>query len=151
MSAIFPYWFAGEFDPGRAPRIGRAGFEPPLQKATVVVVDDERLIADTIAEILETGGFEASAFYDADSALRHCRESCPDIVITDYVMPGLNGLQLAHQLRTECSGARVFLLTGQGNIAWMSQQMRELGSEFEILAKPLHPEELLERLKSRKS
>ena len=150
-STISPYWLAPQSDEKRGSRFVRSGVDTSQQRPKVVVVDDERLIADTIVEILETGGYEASAFYDAESAIEHCREASPDIVISDYVMPGLNGLQLAQKLHEECPGARVLLLTGQGNVSGIAEHMRDMGQDFEILAKPLHPEELFERLKHRKS
>jgi len=150
-SPISPYWFAAHFDKKAGSRFDRAGTQSSQQKPKVVVVDDEHLIADTIAEILETAGYEAKPFYDAESALEYCQESSPDIVISDYVMPGLNGLELAQKLRKECPGARVLLLTGQGNVADIADSMRKAGEDFEILAKPLHPEELFERLRHRKS
>ena len=151
MTSIFPYWLAAQFDDKPGSRLGDKNTQPSRKKPKVMVVDDERLIADTIAEILESGGYEATSFYDAEHALEHAREFCPEIVISDYVLPGMNGLELAGRLCEQCPTARVFLLTGQANLGSMAERMRKQGHDFEILAKPLHPEELFDRLKHRKS
>ena len=63
--------------------------------SAVFVVDDERLIADTTAMILRINGYEAIAFYDAESALKQLDSNKPDIVISDVIMPGMNGVDLA--------------------------------------------------------
>ena len=150
-SIIFPYSLAAQFADGTGSHSTGKSTQSSRQKPKVMVVDDERLIADTIAEILEAGGYEATVLYDGESALEHCKEMCPEIVISDYVLPGINGLELAGRLREQCPTARVLLLTGQASLASMAERMRSKGHDFEILAKPLHPEELFERLKHRKS
>jgi PleD family two-component response regulator len=150
-SIIFPYSLAAQSADDTGSRSAGKSTQSSQKKLKVLIVDDERLIADTIAEILEAGGYEATALYDGESALTHCQETCPEIVISDYVLPGINGLELAGKLREYCPTARVFLLTGQANLGGMAERMRSRGHDFEILAKPLHPEELFERLKHRKS
>src|SRR5437016_2297174 len=63
------------------------------RKYRVIVIDDEQNIAESIAEILRGRGYDATAFYDGRSALEYAREHCPDMVVTDVVMPALNGIQ----------------------------------------------------------
>jgi CheY-like chemotaxis protein len=65
----------------------------------IFVVDDERIIADSLATILNSSGYETSAFYDAESALLACELGNPDCLITDVVMPGMSGIDLAVEIK----------------------------------------------------
>ena len=117
------------------------------RKPTVLIVDDEHLIADTLAEILSDKGFEASAVYNPRHAIEQIRELCPDIVITDVVMPGMNGIELAKLIRNTCPGTRIMLLSGQAVTAELVERAKREGYSFEMLAKPAGPEHLLQRLR----
>jgi CheY-like chemotaxis protein len=117
------------------------------QRPTVLIADDEELIADTLAEILNDSGFDAVAVYDGTSALEQVRESCPDVLIADVVMPGMNGVELAINVRDRCSSTRVLLLSGQAATLQMLDRAKAEGYSFELLAKPLHPDLLLKKLK----
>ena len=64
-----------------------------------LVADDEPRIADTLATILRNFGYEASVAYDAPSAISQCEPFNPELVITDVVMPGMNGVEMAIQVR----------------------------------------------------
>ena len=67
----------------------------------IVVVDDERSIADTLTAILNIEGYEAFAAYSAEEAVLWCREKQPDVVITDVIMGPMNGLRLAAHLAVD--------------------------------------------------
>src|SRR5579864_6019213 len=56
----------------------------------ILVIDDEALIADSLAEILNNRGYQARAFYDGREAIDEVRQQCPDFVLADVVMPRLN-------------------------------------------------------------
>jgi DNA-binding NtrC family response regulator len=71
----------------------------------------------------------------------------PDIVLTDVVMPHMNGVQLAIAIRTALPGVEVILLSGQAGVSDIVERSRNDGYWFEIIAKPVHPEKLLQRLK----
>ena len=71
---------------------------PMATKATpprVLVVDDEPSITDTLVAILRTAGYDAAPSYDAETALSLCESLRPDLLITDVVMPGMNGIEMA--------------------------------------------------------
>jgi len=116
------------------------------KKKTVLVVDDERLIADTMTEILERSGFHANCAYDGQSALEIALESTPDFVLTDIVMPHMNGVQLAIAIRKALPSAEIILLSGQVGVTEILERGRKEGYSFELIAKPVHPEKLLQRL-----
>ncbi|MEY2413181.1 MAG: hypothetical protein QOD84_1787 [Acidobacteriaceae bacterium] len=117
------------------------------RKLRVLVIDDERLIADTTAEILNGNGFEAVPLYNGNRAVEHIRQTCPDVVITDVMMPGINGIELAKEIKGECPQTRVVLISGQAATTDLLASARRQGFAFEILAKPLKPETLLHKLR----
>jgi DNA-binding NtrC family response regulator len=118
------------------------------RRRTVFVVDDESLIADTLAEILnESGDFEAIAIHGGESALELAQTSAPDILITDVVMPGINGIELARSIHSRYPKTRIVLLSGQAQARDLVKEANHEGHPFELWAKPIHPDLLLERLK----
>ncbi len=112
------------------------------------VVDDEPLIADTLAVILRRFGFSAFAFYDAASALEFAVTVTPDIVITDVQMPGMNGVDLAITLRKSAPEVRVLLFSGQASTADLLSKASDNGYTFSVLTKPMHPTDLLAQVSS---
>ncbi len=114
----------------------------------VLVVDDERVIADTMTEILRRSGFNAICAYDGVSALELALQVGPDFVLTDVVMPRMNGVQLAIAIRKALPATEILLLSGQAGITEIVEGGREEGYLFELIAKPIHPEKLLQRLRT---
>ena len=122
--------------------------DPAIKRRPIVlIVDDEHLIADTLAEILSDKGFEASAVYNPRHAIEQIRQLCPDIVITDVLMPGMNGIELAKLVRNTCPDTRILLVSGQAGTAELVERAKREGYSFEMLAKPIGPEALLQRLR----
>lgn len=117
-------------------------------KRRVLVVDDERVIADTLAIILNQNGFEAAAVYTGFAAVDRARTTRPDLVISDVIMPDMNGIEAAIQIRQLVPGCKILLFSGQAATADLLEKARAQGHEFEILAKPVHPQDLLAKLKT---
>lgn len=117
----------------------------------VLVVDDEKLIADTCAEILEHAGFHAMTAYDGLAAMDIAVEFQPDYLLTDVLMPRLNGVELAIYVTKMLPNTRVLLFSGQAGISEILLNGYEQGYEFELLAKPVHPVKLIERLRKQQS
>lgn len=113
----------------------------------VLVVDDEQLIADTLVRILNLNGFVAEAVYSGEAALDVAIAMCPEIVLTDVRMPGRNGIETGILIRHHCPNTQVVLLSGQAGIGDMMEQARNAGHPFELWSKPIHPRDLLNRLR----
>jgi CheY-like chemotaxis protein len=115
-------------------------------KPKVLVVDDERVIADTLAMILNQSGFEARAVYSGEKAVELASTFTPDMLITDVIMADLNGIDAAIMIRALLPSIKILLFSGQAATADLLEKARAKGYEFEILAKPVHPQDLLSRL-----
>lgn len=117
------------------------------KKPKVLVVDDEQVIADTLAKILDLNGFEASAVYTGTAAVESARSIQPDLIISDVIMPDMNGIEAAINIRGFLPSCKILLFSGQAATADLLESARAQGHEFEILAKPVHPSDLLAKLK----
>jgi len=135
--------------PERRRPLRNEGSSTAKSKPSVLIVDDEHLIADTLAEILNDKGFDVAAVYDGQSALERIRKSCPDILITDVIMPGIDGIEVAKSVRMTCPKTRVVLLSGQAATAELVARARHKGYSFELMAKPIAPELLLKSLREK--
>jgi CheY-like chemotaxis protein len=113
----------------------------------VLVADDERVIADTLAMILNQSGFEARSVYSGEKAVEMASTFAPDMLITDVIMADLNGIDAAIMIRAILPNIKILLFSGQAATADLLEKARAKGDEFEILAKPVHPQDLLSRLK----
>ena len=116
-------------------------------RSRVHIVDDQRLIADTLAEILGNAGFDAVAAYDGFDALDKASRFQPNWIVTDVLMPRMNGVELAIAIRKNYPGSSILLFSGQAGISEILQDGHRQGYQFELIAKPIHPMRLIERLR----
>lgn len=97
------------------------------QKANILVVDDDGALRDVYVAILQNAGFTATGATDGLNALTALLNSAPDLILSDCNMPGMNGIDLAQELRQKGSTIPIVFITGgasNGEIA----QMKALGS-----------------------
>jgi DNA-binding response OmpR family regulator len=113
----------------------------------VLVVDDEPLIAQTVTAILNSQGFEAVEALSGEDALEVARSFQPDIVLSDVLMPRMTGVDLGVRLRGEFPQTRVLLFSGQAATSELMRRAEEQGYHFELFPKPIHPDELIARLR----
>lgn len=112
----------------------------------VLVVDDECLIANTLAQILTASGFEAKAVYSGETAVIAARELQPDVLITDVMMGGISGIEAAMRITKILPACRIILFSGQAATADLLARAEAKGQHFELLSKPVHPKVLLSHL-----
>ena len=117
-------------------------------RAKILVVDDERIIADTLAAILRQAGFDAAAVYTGTAAVERARRTCPDLVITDVVMSDVNGVQVASRIKRLLPSCKILLFSGRAENAEELREAAENGQvdDFHLLLKPVHPHELIRRI-----
>ena|ERR1700733_9187376 len=114
----------------------------------VFVVDDESVIAATLAIILNQSGFQAQSFTNPMQALEQARTTKPDLLISDVMMPEMTGIELAIAIKNECPECKILLFSGQAATADLLQVARSQGHEFHLLTKPVHPADLLESIRT---
>jgi DNA-binding response OmpR family regulator len=112
----------------------------------VLVVDDEPLIAETLAAILNASGVAALTAPDGKAALEIIEVMPPDMLITDIAMPGVNGLDLAIEVARMVADCEIILFSGQAATAEMLAALRSAGRDFVTMTKPVHPSDLLARV-----
>jgi CheY-like chemotaxis protein len=116
-------------------------------KPTVLVVDDERVIADTLATILRNEGFGATAVYSGTPAVENAREFPPNFLVCDIVLHEESGIETAMRIKTIRPDCTIVLISGAQASAEMLEQASAQGHEFEVLARPLHPTHLIDKLR----
>jgi DNA-binding NtrC family response regulator len=119
---------------------------PPRSRPVVLVVDDEQIIADTLSIILSKSGFTTMTAYNGESALKLAHAIQPDLLISDVVMPGMTGVELAIVVSKTIPGCKVLLFSGQAATVDLLQKARHHGHDFTTLTKPIHPTDMLRRI-----
>jgi CheY-like chemotaxis protein len=132
--------------PNSAP-LADAGGTLDSHAPRILVVDDEALIADTIVQILNRSGFIAEAAYGGKEAIDAARRITPELVLSDVLMPHIDGVEAAIAIQKFLPETRIVLFSGQAATVEILARARERGYHFELLAKPLHPTQLIKHLR----
>jgi CheY-like chemotaxis protein len=109
----------------------------------IYVVDDEAVIATTLAAILAHSGYATRAFTDPLEALKASQNDPPELLLSDVMMPGMSGVDLALGIRGYFPECKVLLFSGAATTADLLQVARDDGHHFDLLTKPIHPSDLL--------
>jgi CheY-like chemotaxis protein len=112
----------------------------------VLVADDDRVIANTLTQILRLSGYETETVSSGEEAVAAAARRSPDVLISDVVMGGITGIEAAARILEIVPLCRVILISGQANTADHLAGARHLGHEFQILPKPFDPSILLEHI-----
>ena len=122
-------------------RSGQDVWDPP----TVLVVDDEPLICETVAAVLATSGLAVLKANNSKSALEIALRHLPDLLFSDVKMPGMNGIELAMAVATQLPSCRVLLFSGHATPKDLAEA-HACGFDFPLLSKPVHPVDMLRRV-----
>jgi DNA-binding response OmpR family regulator len=120
-----------------------------MPASIILVVDDEPVITQTLVLILNNfgGEFFAVGTTNLADALKIVAGIHPDLVLLDAIMPGARGLDHAVAIRDQW-GCNVLMMSGQGATSAYLQESAVQGNEpFEILAKPIHPNDLVAKIR----
>jgi len=114
---------------------------------TVLIVDDDQGITDTLALIFRMHGYDAHAAYSAEQAIESIASCIPDLALLDVNLPGMNGIDLAIVLKANHPECHLLLVSGHERTGGLLEEAARKGYVFNILAKPIHPTFILERVK----
>ncbi len=113
-------------------------------KARVLIVDDDRLVADTLCLIYRANGFDSEARYSAATGFEFAQSFAPALMLCDVTMPEESGLQLARRVREALPGVQLLLLTAYpGNALEVQEHATQLHTPLKLLSKPCRPDDLL--------
>lgn len=120
-------------------------FDSTSRKYRILVVDDERRMVGFIRLNLEQDGFEVIEAYNGTEALDRLRDSLPDLILLDVMMPDIDGFEVLRMIR-EISQVPVIMLTAKGEEEDKVKGL-ELGAD-DYVTKPFSPRELVSRVKA---
>lgn len=113
-------------------------------RVRILVVNDEHIVADTLALVLEKSGFEVIAVYSGRQAVERAQSWTPHVLIIDIVY-GSNGLEAADLILKDCPTCKVVMFAGHAATADGYPTEKQL-NQFEVLTKPVHPQTVIDRV-----
>jgi DNA-binding NtrC family response regulator len=138
--ATSSFWTRGDVMTGLA-----NGSKIPANGSKVLIVDDEVVIADTLAQIFSMHGQRVRTAYSAEHAIELIAAWKPDLAILDVVLPQMNGIDLAIFLRENYPSCQMLLFSGQIVTTALAAEAAKKGHDFEILPKPVLVPDLLNK------
>src|SRR6478609_6190988 len=115
-------------------------------KGRVLVVDDDTALAEMLGIVLRGEGFEPSFVADGDKALAAFRETKPDLVLLDLMLPGRDGIEVCRLIRAE-SGVPIVMLTAKSDTVDVVVGLESGADDY--IVKPFKPKELVARIRAR--
>ena len=107
---------------------------------SVLIIEDEKIVSHAMRDFLGRRGFESAVTGSAEDGLKMLRESQTDLVVLDYHLPGMDGLEALRQIKQITPAPEVVMVTAHGNVKTAVEAMRAGG--FEYLIKPVDFEEM---------
>ncbi|MBW2108744.1 MAG: response regulator [Deltaproteobacteria bacterium] len=120
--------------------IRKADFAVTDKEANILIVDDDQAFADTLAEHLVERGYTAKVAYDGNEGLERYRSGAYHVIFTDLQMPGMDGMELLHEIKKADSRSVVVVITGFGTIEGAVQAIKK--GAYDFITKPVKFEEL---------
>lgn len=107
----------------------------------ILIVEDERLLADSLKTLLESKGFTVEAVYDGEDGWNYAQSGIYDLLILDVMMPKMDGYQLAREVRAKRSAVPILMLTARSGLEDRVEGLNA-GADY-YLTKPFDTRELL--------
>lgn len=107
----------------------------------ILVIEDDKLLADSLKTVLEAKGFEVQAVYDGSTGAQYADTGVYDLLILGVMMPGLNGYQVARHVREKKNGVPILMLTAKADVTDRIEGLNS-GADY-YLTKPFDMRELL--------
>ena len=116
--------------------------------ARILVVDDEKPLAETLATILRMNNYEVQVAHDGVEGYDRAASFAPELIISDVAMPNRNGVEMAIEIQRDMPATQTLLISGQAVTVGLLEAARQRGYDFQCLAKPIHPLDLLNKIAS---
>ena len=107
----------------------------------ILIIEDERLLADSLKTMLESKGFQVEAVYDGETGAEYAELGIYDLLILDVMMPGMDGYQVARQVRAKRCATPILMLTAKSDLEDRINGLNA-GADY-YLTKPFDTRELL--------
>ncbi|MBS3955527.1 MAG: phosphate regulon transcriptional regulator PhoB [Methylomicrobium sp.] len=119
-----------------------------MTRISVLVVEDEDAIRDMLVMVLEQAGFNATGISDAEQANKSLSDHQPDLIVLDWMLPGMSGVEWARRLKKDqfCREIPIILLTARGEEEDKVRGL-EIGAD-DYMTKPFSPKELVARIRA---
>lgn len=114
------------------------------EKSTVLIIDDERVILDLTSIILKNRGYQVLTAIDAQLGLEIIQQHKPELVLLDYMMPGMDGLTALRLIREQHPETYVVMFTGKGSEEIAVELMK--AGAYDYILKPFNNQDLAERI-----
>jgi CheY-like chemotaxis protein len=114
----------------------------------ILVVDDEELIVSTVSTIFAVYGYVTDGALSGEEAVAKARLACPDLLLCDIRLPGINGFEAALQVKEICPRCHLLFFSAYLDTEYLVQDFTQIFAErgypMEVLSKPVHPTTLLQ-------
>lgn len=114
---------------------------------SILIADDEAVVADTLAAILSQKGYKAISVHSGEEAVLAAQLAEPDVLISDVVMGEISGVDAAILIQQRFPNCKVILLSGYAETFDQLTSAPADGLIFDYIPKPVHPEVILQRVK----
>jgi len=115
----------------------------PTRKPVVLVVDDNPTVAKTLAWVLEQSGYLTALAYSGKDAMEMLSGISTDVAVVDVMLPDVDGIKVAVEVCKRSPHCKILLISGYPESARLIERMKADGMNFEVLAKPIQPPDLL--------
>ncbi len=130
----------GQVEGGEDRAAGRTAEDRVGGKLRVMILDDEPIVGKRLAPTLTKSGFEVEVFLNPKQALERMDEAEFDIVVTDFRMDEIDGIEVLEQILSKCQNTRVILITGYATVEVAREALMK--GAFDFIAKPFKPRDL---------
>lgn len=127
--------------------------------SSVLIIDDEGDVRDALTLVLGRAGFEVRSAADGEAGVEACRQFMPDVIITDMIMPKLDGAQLIRQIKSAHPAAKIVAISGGGHFGPAAYKPSAITTHAflaaatsagadKVLTKPFDAKEIVEAVRS---
>jgi DNA-binding NtrC family response regulator len=116
-----------------------------MDKKRIMVIDDEKIVGDMSKMSLEQEGYDVETFLNAEPALARMKEQAFDVVVTDYKMKGIDGMEVLRTVKKDYPGTTVIMITAFANLDAAIEALR--GDVHDFFPKPVKIKELKESIR----